>query len=474
MELAARQLIGDRYRLTQRIAVGGMGEVWQATDMRLGRAVAVKVLRSDLSANPEFLERFRVEAQTTALINHHNIAAVHDYGEDPGPSGTSTAYLVMELVHGEPLSARLAARGRLGPIFTLDVLEQAGHALQAAHDCGFIHRDVKPGNILLADDGTVKLTDFGIAKAANSAAVTRTGMVMGTAHYIAPEQAKGEETGPASDVYALGVVGYECLAGYRPFRASSTVAIATMHINEPLPPLPVDVPANVRALIESMLIKDPNSRYASGAELVAAVSTVRRGQPPPRPGSPRTGMSQGGVARSADSDPSSDGLAAVGPPGAGLPALPGMDSGTRSRPIPVPARRGRSLPAGTLTVTFLLLAAAAVVIGVLVVHQAATSRAAPANAPVSTPLPAPLSSQSTPVSQSTPASRSPTAVSRADQVGRSAAATAHSLDSLGLTAWMRTVQGSPPKNAATCIVTDVTPTGELPKGSTVIVTCEQR
>jgi serine/threonine protein kinase len=213
--LASGARIADRYQLERRIAVGGMGEVWEAEDVRLGRSVAVKVLRPELSDDPEFLHRFRIEARTVASLDHSGIAAVFDYGEDDGPSGHRTAYLVMELVRGEPLSS-LIARGPLDPEQTLRIMEQAARALQAAHERGYVHRDVKPGNILIRVDGKVKLTDFGIAKAADAVPVTRSGMVMGTAHYIAPEQASGAEAGPAGDVYSLGIVGYECLAGHRP------------------------------------------------------------------------------------------------------------------------------------------------------------------------------------------------------------------------------------------------------------------
>lgn len=284
MILAAGQLIAERYELERRIAVGGMGEVWEASDTRLGRNVAVKVLRPELSGDPEFLHRFRIEARTVASLDHHGIAAVHDYGEADGPAGRRTAYLVMELVRGEPLST-LIARGPIEPDETLRLIEEAAWALQAAHDRGYVHRDVKPGNILIRTDGQVKLTDFGIAKAADAVPVTRSGMVMGTAHYIAPEQASGAEAGPAGDVYSLGIVGYECLVGHRPFRADSAVAVAMMQVRDEPPPLPTTVPSDVRELIESVLVKDPTQRYATGGEFAVAVAAVRRGEPPPVPAS---------------------------------------------------------------------------------------------------------------------------------------------------------------------------------------------
>ncbi len=289
--LTAGHRIADRYQLDRRIAVGGMGEVWEAEDIRLGRNVAVKVLRPELSGDPEFLHRFRVEARTVASLDHSGIAAVHDYGEDDGPlGGGHTAYLVMELVRGEPLSS-LIARGPLDPEQTLRIMEQSARALQAAHERGYVHRDVKPGNILIRVDGKVKLTDFGIAKAADAVPVTRSGMVMGTAHYIAPEQASGAEAGPAGDVYSLGIVGYECLAGHRPFRAESAVAVAMMQVREPPPPLPATVPEHVRALIDTVLVKDPARRYGTGGELAVAVAAVRRGEPLPIPGVPVQGGS---------------------------------------------------------------------------------------------------------------------------------------------------------------------------------------
>jgi serine/threonine-protein kinase len=283
--LTSGHLLADRYRLGRRIAVGGMGEVWEAEDARLDRRVAVKVLKAELCGDAEFLHRFRAEARTTASLNHPGVAGVHDYGETAAAMDgrQNTAYLVMELVEGEPLAAILARDKRMSAERTLDMLEQAGHALQAAHTRGLVHRDIKPGNILLTPTGMVKLTDFGIAKAADAAPVTRSGMVMGTAHYIAPEQAVGEKAAPASDVYSLAVVGYECLCGHRPFLSDNAVTVAMMHIRDLPPPLPPDVPHGVRALIEATLVKDPRQRYGTGGEFAAAVAAVRAGRPLPTP-----------------------------------------------------------------------------------------------------------------------------------------------------------------------------------------------
>jgi tRNA A-37 threonylcarbamoyl transferase component Bud32 len=280
--LSSGQLLAERYKLANRIAVGGMGEVWQASDTRLDRTVAVKVLKAELSGDPEFLHRFRTEARMTASLNHPGIAAVHDYGETVAGEH-SIAYLVMELVEGDPLAGILAREGRISAERTLDILEQAGNGLQAAHEQGLVHRDVKPGNILVTTAGEVKITDFGIAKAADAAPVTRNGMVMGTAHYIAPEQALGNPAEPASDVYSLAVCGYECLTGHRPFLSENAVTVAMMHIRDVPPPLPPDVPPAARAVIEATLIKDPRQRYNSGGEFAAAVAAVRAGHPLPAP-----------------------------------------------------------------------------------------------------------------------------------------------------------------------------------------------
>ena len=275
--------LSGRYRLQRLIATGGMGQVWEAVDSRLGRRVAIKVLKAEFSQDSEFIERFRVEARTTAMLNHPGIAQVHDYGETQMDGEGRTAYLVMELVNGEPLNSVLKRTGRLSLRHTLDMLEQTGRALQVAHAAGLVHRDVKPGNILITPTGQVKITDFGIAKAVDAAPVTQTGMVMGTAQYIAPEQALGHDATPSSDVYALGVVGYEAVSGKRPFTGDGALTVAMKHIKEPPPPLPADLPPNVRELIEITLVKNPGMRYRSGGPFADAVAAVRAGRRPPRP-----------------------------------------------------------------------------------------------------------------------------------------------------------------------------------------------
>ena len=256
-------LLAGRYRLTDRIAAGGMGEVWRGEDNLLNRAVAVKLLPTGRAGDEAFLARFRAEARYAASLSHPGIARVYDYGESSEFGG---AYLVMELVNGEPLSAILARAGRLSLDATLDIVSQAARALDAAHQAGIVHRDIKPGNLLVAAGGTTKITDFGIATAvaaAQASHLTETGMVMGTAMYVSPEQATGAPVTDASDIYSLGVVGYECLAGHPPFTAREPLAIAFAHKHEPVPALPPDVPPPVSDLVYHMLAKTPEERPAS-------------------------------------------------------------------------------------------------------------------------------------------------------------------------------------------------------------------
>jgi eukaryotic-like serine/threonine-protein kinase len=269
-------LLAGRYRLTDRIAAGGMGEVWRAEDSLLNRAVAVKLLPTGRAGDDAFLARFRAEARYAASLSHSGIARVYDYGESSEFGG---AYLVMELVNGEPLSAILARAGGLSADATLDIVSQSARALDVAHQAGIVHRDIKPGNLLVAAGGTTKITDFGIATAvaaAQASHLTETGMVMGTAMYVSPEQATGAKVTDSSDVYSLGVVAYECLAGHPPFTASEPLAIAFAHKHEPVPALPPDVPPPVSDLVYHMLAKTPEERPAS-MRAVADRADVLRG-----------------------------------------------------------------------------------------------------------------------------------------------------------------------------------------------------
>ncbi|HXD27316.1 MAG TPA: protein kinase [Arthrobacter sp.] len=264
--------LGGRFQLTDRIAIGGMGEVWKARDQILGRVVAIKILKEEYTGDPGFLQRFRAEARHTALLNHNGIANVFDYGEEEG-----SGYLVMELVPGQPLSAIIEREKVLAPDRTMSIIAQTARALAAAHAQGLVHRDVKPGNLLILPDGRVKITDFGIARIADQVPLTATGQVMGTAQYLAPEQATGQQATGSSDIYSLGVIGYESLAGRRPFTGESQIAIALAQVNDNPPPLDQSIPPNHRALIMSMLAKNPADRPATATKLAEAADAIRAG-----------------------------------------------------------------------------------------------------------------------------------------------------------------------------------------------------
>jgi eukaryotic-like serine/threonine-protein kinase len=286
------QLAG-RYRLAERIGSGGMGEVWRGTDEVLDRTVAIKLMLPALLDQPGFAERFRAEARTMANLNHPGVVDVYDYHSDDA----TTAFLVMEYVAGDPLSRTLQEVGRLTPARTMDLVAQAADALQAAHDQGIVHRDVKPGNLLVRPNGTLVLTDFGIARSEAATQLTATGMVLGTASYISPEQATGQPTTPASDVYALGVVAYECLAGHRPFTGDNPLDLALKHKQEPPPLLPADVPPPVRDLVMKALAKDPAGRWPSAADLATAARQAAAGAPTAAvpSGPPAAGVTAAGV-----------------------------------------------------------------------------------------------------------------------------------------------------------------------------------
>jgi eukaryotic-like serine/threonine-protein kinase len=260
--VASETRLDDRYQLDDRIAAGGYGEVWRATDLVLGRRVAVKLLLAQHVQQAETLARFRAEAQRAGALNQQNIARVYDYVE---PRPPQPPFLVMELIDG-PSLAQVLADGPLPPAQVMDILAGAASGLQAAHDAGLVHRDIKPANLLIARDGTVKITDFGISYAADSAPMTASGMLVGTAGYMAPERlGAGPVTGSA-DLYALGIVGYEALAGSPPF-TGTPLEIAVAHRDQPLPPLPASVPAGVVALIGALIAKDPAARPASAGDV---------------------------------------------------------------------------------------------------------------------------------------------------------------------------------------------------------------
>jgi len=269
-------VLDNRYRLDGRIATGGMGEVWRGVDQTLGRPVAVKLLRPEYASDESFLVRFRGEARHAARLSHPGIASVYDYGEVATVDDHPTAYLVMELVDGEPLSAILHREKRLSPERMLDVLGQAADALEAAHALGIVHRDIKPGNLLVRTDGVVKVTDFGIARAVDAAPLTATGIMMGTAYYVSPEQASGRPVTPASDVYSLGVVAYECLAGRRPFDDRNPIVVVMAHQQDTPPPLPGDIPFQVRSLVELAMTKNSARRPSSAGAFARSAAGIRR------------------------------------------------------------------------------------------------------------------------------------------------------------------------------------------------------
>ena len=270
MKPEAGQIYGNRYRLVDRIAIGGMGEVWRAHDEVILRDVAIKILKPEFMGDPGFLERFRVEARHAARVDHVGIADVYDYGE-----GSGSAYLVMELVSGDSLARIIEKRIRLTSVEVLSIMEQTARALHAAHEDGLVHRDVKPGNLLITPGGKVKITDFGIARVADQVALTATGQVMGTVQYLAPEQATGKQATPSTDIYSLGIVAYEALTGRRPFTGESQMVIAMAQINDKPPAMGQDIDQRVQDLVLACLAKKPNQRPGSAMDLSNRARALR-------------------------------------------------------------------------------------------------------------------------------------------------------------------------------------------------------
>lgn len=270
MQLTGGTTLGGRYVLRSLLAVGGMGEVWRGIDSELDRPVAVKVLKDDAKHNETFLKRFRNEAKNAAGLMHANIAQVYDYGDQSG-----TAYLVMELVEGEPLATILERERTIDEHRLVRMMLGTCRGLHVAHAAGVMHRDIKPGNLLVQGEDHVKITDFGVSRASDQTTLTATGMVMGTAQYLAPELALGKPATPASDLYALGIIGYEAVVGRRPFTASSPVDIAIAQVNDPVPPLPASVSPALAAVIMDLLEKNPRRRPSTAAELEKALLALR-------------------------------------------------------------------------------------------------------------------------------------------------------------------------------------------------------
>ena len=280
--------LAERYRLDELIATGGMGSVYRAVDEHLGRPVAVKVLKRVLADDPTFLERFRREARAAAVVSHPNVATVFDYGER-----SSQPFIVMELVEGETLAERIDREGSLPWREAFAIAEQVARALAAAHAHGVVHRDVKPANILVDVSGHVKVTDFGIARAAQATTLTRPGMVLGSANYVAPEQAQGNPVKPGADLYSLGCVPFEAITGSTPYQGPNPVAIATQHVSGPVPDpreLVPGLPPRAAALVMRSLQKEPEARFHSAAAMAAALAAARAEQPAAGPGDATVAM----------------------------------------------------------------------------------------------------------------------------------------------------------------------------------------
>ena len=346
----ASTLLARRYVLDERIGAGGYCEVWRATDTVLSRPVAVKLLHAGYASHGEALARFNAEARHAGALSHQNIARVYDYGEP----AEEQSYLVMELVDG-PSLADLLTRGPLGPAQTMDMVAQVAAGLQAAHAVGLIHRDIKPANILFTSGGSVRITDFGIAHVVGSTPVTSTGTVMGTPGYIAPERVAGASAGPASDLYALGIVAFECLTGTQPF-AGGALDVAIAHRDRPLPPLPASVPSGVAAFVMMLTAKDPAWRPADASQVADQAARLRDELLSPRDSAPAAPIAV--------------------PPGA-PPTVPDGRSAPGSRP-------SRHRP---LTVAVVTLAALTCLVLISVIGFG--SGAHPASSPSHTPTSAP-------------------------------------------------------------------------------------
>ena len=270
-------MLGGRYRLVELLGQGGMATVYRATDTQLGRDVAVKLLRPEYLRDPDFSSRFRFEARSAASLSHPNIVGVHDYGEDPdGP------FIVMELVDGEDLASILRANGALPPRQAARIASAVGRALAAAHAKGIVHRDVKPGNVVIGRDGQVKVTDFGIARAVAESALTLPGTALGSVHYFSPEQAQGEATTASGDIFSLGIVLFEMLTGQRPWEGDSAAAVAIARLSGPTPdPRTVrpSVPEGLAAIVHRALALEPANRWSSAASFADALDALAGDRP---------------------------------------------------------------------------------------------------------------------------------------------------------------------------------------------------
>jgi serine/threonine protein kinase len=439
---------GGRYQLSSRVAIGGMGEVWQATDLVIGRTVAIKILKDEYLGDPGFLERFRAEARHAALVNHEGIANVFDYGEEDG-----SAFLVMELVPGEALSTILERERVLSTDRVLDIVAQTANALHAAHSAGLVHRDIKPGNLLITPDGRVKITDFGIARIADQVPLTATGQVMGTVQYLSPEQASGHPASPTTDIYSLGIVAYEALAGRRPFTGESQVAIAMAQINETPPELPATIAEPVRNLVYSCIAKSPADRPASAAHLARAAQALRRGDVAAAAASVPGIVGSGSLALTAGAN--------YGQPTMATRVLPATTvlPTTSTAPVVTKKRNPWTWPLIGLIALLLVVLIATII---ALVAQSPKTPATPSKTPQTSSTPI-----STPSFTPTP---TPTNVNLtvASIAGKTQNQVKSYFDSIGLI--LNPVQGEPAKQTSQVgLAYDANPYGLMAKGSTVSV-----
>lgn len=364
--------LGDRYQVGELLGRGGMAEVYEGRDLRLGRRIAVKILRPELARDPSFLARFRREAQSAAGLNHPNIVAVYDTGEDvlgEGAGAVIVPFIVMELVEGITLKELLASGNRLVPERALEITSGILAALDYSHRHGIIHRDIKPANVMLTTTGMVKVMDFGIARATSDTAAghTTASTVMGTAAYLSPEQAQGKTVDARSDLYSAGVVLFELLTRRAPFLADSAVAVAFAHVNEGPPAaseIDPTVPRELDQLVAKALVKDPAARYQSAAEFRADVERAIAGVPVtavlPRPApGPSPDAAPTTVLNSVD--PNATQAHSVIPGGAGAPYQPAQQTGPQP---PAEERKGRGGRVFGLVVLVAALAAGAIFLAV--------------------------------------------------------------------------------------------------------------
>ena len=424
------QLYGGRYRLISRIAVGGMGEVWKAHDPIILRDVAIKILKPEYMGDPGFLERFRTEAKHAARVNHEGIANVYDYGEDAG-----SAFLVMELVPGDSLAKILEKRKFLPEMEVMDIVAQTARALYAAHQEGLVHRDVKPGNLLITPEGQVKITDFGIARVADQVSLTATGQVMGTVQYLAPEQATGKPATPSTDIYSLGIVAYEALAGRRPFTGDNQMAIAMSQIKDAPPALPDELDPAVTELIMACLAKKSVMRPATALELAQRAEKI-------------SGKAPRGQFNTRMIDT--------------VPPVPQTTAIIET--VETKAEKPAAIWPWVSVVVVLILTAVGVVIAMLS-QPAPTPSPTPTPTKTETPTPTPTETPT-----ETPTTPSTTTVFSSDVINQNVDAVESLLQDKGLLVVRVKGDGLPTGDTRINTVYEATPLGTIPVGTTVTIT----